>query len=535
MNDEAALPPPLQLTLNYSPLELATVDEIYHGIDEGMLSILKEDRRIERKPAGIHARELGEYFSMWANTSPEGGLIAIGVADGGTLAGCSSLSTEQVNELERTGDVYCPDAKYDTPKRIAIRRSSDGKPDYVICFRIYYRTDKVVKTSSGNAYTRRGSSKTKLTPEEMLELERDKRQIDLELEPCNLEYPQAFSIDSIKQFTAAIRESFDWDDNLADSEVLELRRLGKRENKKFKPNNACALLFARDPIAIFPGCKIRFLRFEGTFEGTGERWNAVKDIVIEGNIPFLVLEAERILDQQLRTFSKLGADSKFYTAPEYPKPAWYEAVVNACVHRSYGLRNMPIFIKMFDNRLVIESPGGFPPLVTPQNIYDVHHPRNPHLMSALQSLKFVKCAHEGTRRIRDTMAAMSLPAPTFEQKDVGSALVKVTLQNGIEQRKVWIDSEATTVVEASIFKTLDANERRVINFIAESGTINVSQVQRLTQMNWPRSNKLLKKLVERGILTHVHRKGLDRDPQAHYRLKKEKDDKSEKRTKENGK
>ncbi len=73
-------------------------------------------------------------------------------------------------------------------------------------------------------------------------------------------------------------------------------------------------------------------------------------------------------------------------------------------HRSYGLRNMNIFIKMFDDRLVIESPGAFPPFVTPDNIYDSHHPRNPHLMNALYFLDFVKCANEGTRRMRDMMA-----------------------------------------------------------------------------------------------------------------------------------
>jgi hypothetical protein len=33
------------------------------------------------------------------------------------------------------------------------------------------------------------------------------------------------------------------------------------------------------------------------------------------------------------------------------------ALVNACVHRSYGLTNMNIFVKMFDDKLVIEIPG----------------------------------------------------------------------------------------------------------------------------------------------------------------------------------
>ena len=129
-----------------------------------------------------------------------------------------------------------------------------------------------------------------------------------------------------------------------------------------------------------------------------------KDIWIDQYpIPRQIVEIEKVLDAQIREFSRLGKDGLFYTAPEYPKAAWYEAIVNACVHRSYGLKNMNIFVKMFDDRLVIESPGGFPPLVTSENIYDMHQPRNPYLMAALFYLDFVKCANEGTRRMKQVM------------------------------------------------------------------------------------------------------------------------------------
>jgi ATP-dependent DNA helicase RecG len=71
-----------------------------------------------------------------------------------------------------------------------------------------------------------------------------------------------------------------------------------------------------------------------------------------------------LIRSQLREFSKLGKDNKFYTETEYPEDAWYEAIVNACVHRSYVLSNKVVFVKIFDDRLVVESPGGFPPNVS---------------------------------------------------------------------------------------------------------------------------------------------------------------------------
>jgi len=47
---------------------LLSVDEIYNNANQSLLQTLKEDRRIERKPAGTHAEVLGVYFTMWANT-----------------------------------------------------------------------------------------------------------------------------------------------------------------------------------------------------------------------------------------------------------------------------------------------------------------------------------------------------------------------------------------------------------------------------------------------------------------------------------
>lgn len=285
------------------------------------------------------------------------------------------------------------------------------------------------------------------------------------------------------------------------------------------------MLFANDPRSVFPGCKIRFFRFDGETEGTGERFNAIKDVTIDqGPVPRQIVAFEKLMEGQIRDFNHLGKDGKFYTAPEYPKPAWYEVIVNACVHRSYSQRNMNIFVKMFDDRLVVESPGGFPPLVTPDNIYTMHVPRNPHLMNAMYYLDFVKCANEGTRRIRETMIKSGLPKPEFTQKEVNYALVRVTLRNNIAVRKVYVDKDVASIIGAAIAPTLSEHELRIINFLAEHKQISVSQAQRLTQKSWPASSKLLKGLKEKGIVTDI-RKDRDRDPSARYilRIKKEDD------------
>ena len=54
-------------------------------------------------------------------------------------------------------------------------------------------------------------------------------------------------------------------------------------------HGAYALLFSKEPDRSVPGCKIRFLRFDGEHEGTGDKFNAVKDVWIEGvTVPKLI-------------------------------------------------------------------------------------------------------------------------------------------------------------------------------------------------------------------------------------------------------
>jgi len=57
----------------------------------------------------------------------------------------------------------------------------NGDPDYLLVFRIFYRQDKVVRTSSGNAFWRVADKKKRLREEEIRELQIDKGEIDFSL------------------------------------------------------------------------------------------------------------------------------------------------------------------------------------------------------------------------------------------------------------------------------------------------------------------------------------------------------------------
>ncbi len=504
-----------QQTFDFDAIpELLTPDEMYaKATDASILQRWSEDRRIERKPPGYQPRPLGDYVSMWANTAPDGGLIVVGMEDKGQVSGCHNLSINQVNEIEKAPHIYCPDARFDS-KRIP-GTTPDGQQTYVIVFRVKYNDGKVVHTSEGKAFIRRGDEKHTLTTDEIRELAIDRGEAQFEEEPVNLIYPEDFNMDLVRIFTDNFRLARRAPD-LTDINVLALRYLGRMERGNFRPNNACALLFSKDPNQLFPGCKVRFLRFDGEVEGTGENYNVVKSEFIEGPIYEVITETAKILDSQLRQFSRLGKDGHFTTVPEYPQEAWFEALVNACVHRSYSLRNMNVFVKMFDDHLEFESPGGFPPLVTPENIYDTPNPRNPRLMNALYYMDITREHNEGTKRMRKAMAGLSLPPPEFRQTQAGGGFVrvKVTLRNEQKQRKSWVDADAGKILGESIASTLSTEERMVVNYLAVNGTINVSQCLRHvpTCLRWHNAKDLLMRMHARGVLQH-HTTGVPRGPQ----------------------
>lgn len=293
---------------------------------------------------------------------------------------------------------------------------------------------------------------------------------------------------------------------------MQSMRLGKSINDKFIPNNVCTLMFANDPQQAFPGAYVHFLRYNGTSAKSGSEYNVVKDRMIQGTVLEVIQESASVLDANLREFTT-RKNGKFYSVPEYPRDAWYEAVVNAVCHRSYHARTIPVFIKMFDDHLEIESPGSFMPSITPDHL--VHKPRNPFLMFVLREYGEVRCISEGTARIFREMQDAKLPRPEF--RGMESAVV-VTFRNEIANRTNSLDSEAYKVLGEALSFSLDDDEKKIINYVIEHGQLNVSDALRiLATTYWHTAKAKLRRLEGRGLLDHHSTKV--RDPNAYYSLR----------------
>ena len=512
---------PVQLIIEFNPpqsqlWQLWTPDDIYTHAKEEVIRAFSEDSRVERKPCGIHAESLADWVCMYANTQPHGGIVFLGVENDGTISGCRKLTTPEINKFEKL-KTYCADARYEF-KKVPVKNDNDGQDDFVMLLRVYYRDDKLVETNNGTAWVRLGDEKRRLSEQEKREIRIARGQVEYELEPVNLVWPDDFDIGLADTLVNSFRTKRSLTQAQRREDILTLLHLGKRSGEKFIPNLACAVVLATDPRSVIPGARVRVSRYDGTEEGFGKEMNQVFDTYIDGPLPIQIAQAEKIISGQIKNFTRLGGDGKFYTQPEYPRDVWLEAVTNACVHRSYNLKHMNIFVKMFANKMVVESPGGFLPPTTAETVYDSHNPRNPYIMEALFYLEFVHCAYEGTRRMRETMKVNNLPPPEFVQKEMVTHQIHVTLKNNVEARKTFIDANVADLIGRNLYETLTEHEKLLINFVSENGTISVSDAGRLTAKAWDAAKAILDGLVERKILAIRAKTGKLRESSKRYIL-----------------
>ena len=61
-------------------------------------------------------------------------------------------------------------------------------------------------------------------------------------------------------------------------------------------------------------------------------------------------------------------------------------MVNAIIHRDYAIAD-DVQVRIFDNRIEIESPGKLPGFVTVDNILDVRYSRNKQIVRTLARYK----------------------------------------------------------------------------------------------------------------------------------------------------
>lgn len=196
---------------------------------------------------------------------------------------------------------------------------------------------------------------------------------------------------------------------------------------------------------------------------------------------------------QIKEFSKLGEDGKFQTRPEYPEFVWKEIIVNAVCHRDYSIKGTDIQIKMFDDKLVVESPGKLPGLVRLANIRKIHFSRNPKIAGFLKDHTYVKEFGEGVDRMFVEMEASGLPAPQYRQV---AFMTKVTIKNSAK-----IFQPGDEPINEPI--NLSNVEQTVMNSIIRNPKVSKSRISKEYNISEASVKRTISSLKKKGLIKRV--------------------------------
>lgn len=407
-----------------------TLDELYEQGDLAAFAVPDvelETEAVEKKQA--LDRPVGEAICALANTPRFGGIVAVGIAPDGSVKGLDPIACDE--KLKGVLDRVQIDLGL-----LSTRKVEAGEGKVVLLIRVRFSQNKVVTLADGTAFRRVGRSTVRLRPDDVLELRYARGERSFELEPAQPFNAAALDPDLCVQFSrelakdqrASIKSTLEQD--------LETKRLVTRlADNSLHLTRAGLLVLGKRPIDVVPGAVIRFLRYDGVDSGTGAALNLVQDRTFEGPLPTQVRSAIDFIETQVRRFDFLQKDGTFSNLPEYPREAWEEAVINAAVHRAYSITTAQTVVKMFDDRLTVTSPGSFPGIVDADWLSNGGHgsvPRNPVLMGALQTFKFVKHISEGHRRMRQEMLERGLPPPLWMEEREHRSFVQVSLRNDYE-------------------------------------------------------------------------------------------------------
>ena len=464
----------------------------------------KENTYFDRKTARIAPKDLVRHVAAFANAN--GGVLAVGIEDDGTLTGFTSELAHTEEEYRKAIlTLLRPVPSFETGKM----KYGEGENEYILLIKVSLSSNQIVrKVPENDVYFRIADSSIKLDHEQILKLEYDKGQRffeETEIDDASIEE----DIDSnlIRQYCIRMQA----DPETPAENVLKARGLIRNG----RLTKAAILLFGNNPTKFLPQARVRFIRYDGIKRLTGERINIVKEKTFDAAIPKILQEIMDFIRPQMREFQTLGRDGRFRIVPEYPEFAWMEGIVNAVTHRDYSVSGDHIRISMYDDRLEIFSPGKLPNIVTLENMKYTRFSRNPQIARILTEFGWVKELNEGVNRIYDEMRSFFLQDPQFYETERQSVLL--VLENSIIARNARVREQLVSALQNE-WDALSDEEHLILQYMYCHEKTYVKDLAEVLGKSRITTRNMLKKLVAKEM---IEWKGsTTRDPQQYYCMKR---------------
>ena len=202
-------------------------------------------------------------------------------------------------------------------------------------------------------------------------------------------------------------------------EVLSRLHIVARDDEIVRPTLAGLLMFGKYPQEFLPQLMITFVQYYGTTleEKTPKGARFADSRRFEGPVPEMITQAENYVLSAMR--KTVLIDGVFRPElPEYPLEALRGALANAVAHRDYSpyVRGSYIQIRMFADRLEIQSPGGLFGNVTEENLEEEHSTRNARLMRMMEDMHVVENRGSGISAMLQAMREANLEPSRFDDR-----------------------------------------------------------------------------------------------------------------------
>ena len=277
--------------------------------------------------------------------------------------------------------------------------------------------------------------------------------------------------------------------------VLTRLHICAKQNDQLHPTLAGLLMFGKYPQEFFPQLMITFVQYYGTVEGErtprGERF--LDNQRFEGTILDMLRDTETHVLAAMRKASLIDGLLR-RDIPEYPLEALREALANAVAHRDYSpyARGSYIQVRMFANRLEVQSPGGLFGNVNVDNLEDEHSTRNSRLMRMMEDLHLVENRGSGVKAILQALREANLEPPRFNDR---RSSFQVIFHN-----HTLLDTEAINWLNQYAHFDLNDRQRLALVYLRQQEQISNADYRRLNHVDGMQAGQELRAMVQQGLI-----------------------------------
>lgn len=458
---------------------------IYSMNDQNLIDIFLDAREwqtFDCKRAAIKPPKILETICAFANS--DGGTILIGLEDPEKasrdkrligIAEAEDNVSEIINSITKD---FAPPLRPVDIQEIPIVNVK-GEQDKLIILRILKGQD-VHSLKKGDTFVRTGRMNHKIGSEEITRLRYEKGAIKYEDEVTGLDTLDDLDEALVEQYmkdTASTQQD-KW-------QFLKDNGLASNNGNKWRLLKSGALVFARNPTTTLKSkCGVKISHYYGKERNyTGAPNFVTRPFTVEGPLLHQIEKTIEYFQQTVKSSPPKLVGASFLPSLLIPEWAFQEAITNAIIHRNYFIED-DIHVRIFDDRIEIESPGTYPGYITPRNIRKERFARNPVIQRVLN--RFAAAPNldigEGVDRIFQVMKDSNLYEPLYFPASRRPNSVLLILFN-MQKIDYW---------------------DTVSNYLDDNVRINNQKVREITNItDSSKVSRLLKMWVSKGLIEKV--------------------------------